>query len=203
MKSVFDTQQQQVDLSSKIVVGLERIAEAFRVLLWQHAKVVGLSPIQIQILVFLQHHEAGLCHVSHLAKEFNMTKATISDAIKALHQKKLVDKQPSSRDSRSYTIVLTDQGRQQVQSTENFADPIRSILGQWDDASLEALFSKLSPLIYELHSKGILSVQRTCMACTFHEKKGAVHFCNLLQKPLSEGEIRVDCPEFQSRESND
>ena len=55
-KSVFDTSFQQESVSNKIVVGLERISEVFRTLLWAEAKKSGVSPIQIQILIFIAYH---------------------------------------------------------------------------------------------------------------------------------------------------
>ena len=90
MKSIFNPDQQQKDMSSKIVAGLERISEVFKVLLWNKAKEVGLSPIQIQILLFVAFHKDELCNVSHLAKEFNVTKPIVSDAIKALDKKEMI-----------------------------------------------------------------------------------------------------------------
>ena len=89
-ESVFNPDQQEKDISSKIVAGLERISEVFKVLLWEKAKMVGLSPIQIQMLIFIAFHKQELCNVSHLAKEFNITKPTVSDAIKVLDKKKSV-----------------------------------------------------------------------------------------------------------------
>ena len=83
-KSVFNPDFQQKDISSKLVAGLERISEVFKVLLWEKAKQVSLSPIQIQILIFIAYHKQELCNVSHLAREFNITKPTVSDAIKIL-----------------------------------------------------------------------------------------------------------------------
>ncbi|MEO0333318.1 MAG: MarR family transcriptional regulator, partial [Bacteroidota bacterium] len=61
-KSVFNPTNQQSDVSSKIVAGLERISEAFKVLLWEKAKSLGLSPIQIQILIFIAYHKSELCN---------------------------------------------------------------------------------------------------------------------------------------------
>jgi len=87
-KSIFDPQNQEGDLSGKIVIGLERISEVIKVLLWEKAKDLCLSPIQI--LIFVAYHKSAYCNVSHLAKEFNITKATISDAIKTLLKKELI-----------------------------------------------------------------------------------------------------------------
>ncbi len=90
-KSLFDVNEQNTNLESKIVVALERISEAFRVLLWQQSKEFGVSPIQIQLLIFIDLHQQDYCKVSYLAQEFNLTKATISDAVKSLEQKQLIE----------------------------------------------------------------------------------------------------------------
>jgi hypothetical protein len=52
-KSSFDLEHQNSKIESKIVASLERISEAFRVLLWNESKENSLSPIQIQILIFI------------------------------------------------------------------------------------------------------------------------------------------------------
>ena len=124
-KSIFDLDTQHSDVPGKIVVALERIAEAIRVLLWDHAKVIGLSPIQIQLLVFMAYHEESMCNVSYLAKEFNVTKATISDAIKALEKKQLIQKNPSTSDKRAYSIVLSTDGKKLVLSLIHISEPTR------------------------------------------------------------------------------
>lgn len=196
-KSAFDTKFQQEDTTSKIVVGLERISEAFRVLLWEHAKVIGLSPIQIQLLIFVAYHDESLCQVSHLAREFNMTKATISDAVRVLLGKQLVEKRPSTADGRAFAIALTSEGRATVARTQHFAQPIKDRLQTLAPEDQLQLFTQLSKLIYELNRAGILTVQRTCRACKFYEKKLEHHFCNLLKKELWDQDIRVDCPEYE------
>ena len=123
-KSSFDIRFQEKDTAAKIVAGLERIAEAFRVLIWERAKKLGLSPIQIQLLIFVAHHEQKLCNVSHLAQEFNLTKPTISDAIRVLAKKGLIKKEASAVDKRAYSILLSEEGKKIVGQTEGFAHSI-------------------------------------------------------------------------------
>lgn len=198
-KSVFNTEFQQKSITSKIVVGLERISEVFKVLLWEHAKVLGLSPIQIQILIFIAYHKAELCNVSHLAKEFNITKPTVSDAIRVLNKKEYIIKDYSSSDSRSYSILLSDLGKKTVSETENFANPIEKQLKNIEVADLENVFETLSKLIYQLNSNGILTVQRTCFGCKFYDKSENRNYCNLMQKELLTSDIRLDCPEYEEK----
>nr|AWJ66163.1 transcriptional regulator, MarR family [uncultured bacterium] len=198
-KSIFNPEQQQHDIPSKIVAGLERISEVFKVLLWEKAKKVGLSPIQIQILIFIAFHKVELCNVSHLAKEFNITKPTISDAIKVLAKKEMIVKDFSSSDSRSYTIHLSPLGKKILSETNDFADSLKNHLDGFEPTDLKSVFKTLSELIYKLNRNGILTVQRTCYGCTFYQKNKNSDYCNLLEKELLNQDIRLDCPEFEEK----
>ena len=200
-ESTFNPAHQEKDISSKIVVGLERISEVFKLLLWEKAKLVGLSPIQIQILIFIAFHKQELCNVSHLAKEFNVTKPTVSDAIKVLDKKGLIIKDFSSSDSRSYSILLSELGTDIVAKTHDFSSPIKKQFDGFSKSELDSLFGTLSQLIYKLNNKGILSIQRTCYGCKFFEKSQVGNYCNLLEKELITEEIRLDCPEFDAKTS--
>jgi DNA-binding MarR family transcriptional regulator len=199
--SIFNPEFQNQSTSSKIIVALERISEAFKVLLWDKAKEFGLSPIQIQILIFVAYHKQELCNVSHLAKEFNVTKPTISDAIRALLNKGYIEKDFSSSDSRSYSIILTQTGKNVIKQTENFAKPLKTNLDTIEEAKQDDLFNSLSQIIYKLNQTGILTVQRTCYGCMFYENKNSNHFCNLLNQTLKISDIRIDCPEFDAIKS--
>lgn len=72
MISAFNVNRQNNKIDGKIVVALERIAEAFRVLLWNESKENSLSPIQIQILIFIFFHANDKCTVSYLAKNLTL-----------------------------------------------------------------------------------------------------------------------------------
>lgn len=198
-QSVFNTEFQQKSITSKVVVGLERIAEVFKTLLWEHAKTIGLSPIQIQILIFIAYHKTELCNVSHLAKEFNITKATVSDAIRILAKKNYILKDYSLSDGRSYSILLSELGKKAVAETENFASPIKKQLNTIEEPELENLFKTLSKLIYQLNKSGILTIQRTCFGCKFYDTSGDKDYCNLMNKELSNTDIRLDCPEYEEK----
>lgn len=196
-KSPFDIESQQQSLTSKVVVGLERISEVFKKLLWDQSKSTGLSPIQIQILVFVAYHKSDLCKVSYLAQEFNVTKPTISDAVRVLLLKGLTEKLDSGGDSRSYVIGLTTEGRNLLQGIEQFASPVGKELEKLPKAQLANIYQSLTTLINQLNQSGILSVQRICFSCRYYEKRTDDSFCHLLNQPLAANEIRIDCPEYQ------
>ena len=124
-KSAFDLAHQNSSIESKIVASLERVSQAFRVLLWNESKEFLLSPIQVQVLIYLLHHSDEKRKVSYLADEFNMTKATISDTIKTLEQKQLIKKECEQHDTRSYIIHLTKKGKDTAEQTSFFAKQIQ------------------------------------------------------------------------------
>lgn len=194
-KSAFNIDQQNSDLASKVVVGLERISEAFKSLLWDHAKNLGLSPIQIQILIFVSCHKPEYCSVSYLAKEFNVTKATLSDAVKVLLKKNLIRKTHAPTDARSYTISLTDPGKDVVDITSAFAAPIHEKVNGLKN--LSEVYTAISQLIHELTRAGVLTVQRSCHKCSYYGEQEGNGYCNLLNQVLFSSDIRLDCPEFK------
>lgn len=196
---VFDPKSHQQDVSGKITVGLERISEAFRVLLWEHGKTTGLSPIQIQILIFVHYHADDLCGVSFLAKEFNMAKPTISDAVKSLEKKGLLIKAPGGSDARSHILQLTPSGKRSVKKVERFADPIKENVAQLNSFDQDKMLESIVKLIFNLNQAGIITIQRTCYACKFYQKKQGSHYCNLMQTVLKKSDLRLDCPEFVSK----
>lgn len=200
-KSDFNLTAQNQQAESKIVASLERIAQAFRVLLWQESKAFSLSPIQVQVLIFLLHHSDEKRKVSYLAEEFNMTKATISDTIKTLEQKKLIAKVYEPHDTRSYIIYLTKKGEDIAAKTSFFTKEIRTPIDKLHPDDKENLLLSLMSVIRHLNRSGVITIQRMCMTCFYYQSsgKGQKHFCKLLNQHLHVKDLRVDCPEHQMK----
>lgn len=200
-QSDFDLTHQNSSTESKIVASLERIAQAFRVLLWQESKEYSLSPIQIQVLIFLHYHSNEMCKVSYLAEEFNMTKATISDTIKTLEQKKLIYKESDPLDTRSYTIQLTDKGINIADKTSLFSKEIFEPVNTLHQSDKENLLLSLLEIIRHLNKSAVITIQRMCMTCIYYQSsdKDQQHFCRLLNQKLNVPDLRIDCPEHVSK----
>jgi len=197
-KSSFHLTEQNQKIESRIVVALERISEAFRVLLWNESKQNSLSPIQIQILIFISFHSVEKCKVGYLANEFNMTKATISDSVKVLLSKGLVTKEIDPIDTRSYTLSLTDEGKKIAKKASFFASSIEQPIEKLTEEQKIIMLNGLLKLIYDLNKSGIITIQRMCFNCSYYKIEKGLHYCNLLNTKLAESEIRVDCPEHKT-----
>jgi len=202
-KSAFDLKHQNLSIESKIVASLERISQAFRVLLWNESKEFSLSPIQVQVLIFLLHHADQKRKVSYLADEFNMTKATISDTVKTLEQKELIKKEYEQHDTRSYIIHLTKKGNEIAEQTSLFAKHIQAPIDQLHTTDKENLLSSLLDIIHHLNKSRVITIQRMCFTCHFYKSKkgGQEHFCGLLNTKLADTELRIDCAEHSQKQT--
>lgn len=198
-KAVFDLSFQNTSTAGKIVAALERIAESFRVLLWNKSKQYGLSPIQVQLLVFLQTHPASQCKVSYLAQEFNMTKATISDAIRVLEEKELIRRVTAVSDGRSFIFSLSHKGNSLTDQLVMYASPLLLPLEKLSTEEKETILAGLLHLIHNLHEGKTIAIQRMCFTCRYYtmDKKSGEHFCSLLQMTLKKSDLRIDCPEHE------
>jgi DNA-binding MarR family transcriptional regulator len=197
MESIFNLDNQNSNLDSKIVAGLVRVSEVFKTLLLEKSKKYQLSPIQIQLLIFIGYHDKDKSTISHLAKEFNLSKPTISDTIKLLEQKLYITKNFDKNDSRSYTINLTSTGKRIVLETENFIDPLTEIIKNSASNKKLILWESITNIIKQLNELEIISVQRTCLKCKFYSKKNNQAFCSLLNQNLKIEDIRIDCSDFK------
>jgi DNA-binding MarR family transcriptional regulator len=202
-KSPFDVTHQNSNIESKIIASLERVSQAFRVLLWNESKEFSLSPIQVQVLIFLLHHSDEKRKVSYLAGEFNMTKATISDTIKTLQQKELIRKEYELPDTRSYIIHLTKKGKTLAEKTSLFTTQVQVPIDKLPVADKENLLLSLLNIIHHLNKSGVITMQRMCFTCRFYQsrKNKQAHFCSLLNQPLSHYELRIDCAEHQLKQA--
>lgn len=198
-KPVFDLEGQIGNIDAKIVVALERIAEVFRVLLWNTGKDHKISPLQIQLLIFLQYHSVEKCKVSYLAREFNLSKPTISEAVRTLLKKELIEKETEPVDTRSYTIHLTEKGQKLTRQLSFFANDLQPALNGWETPEKVSFYKKLLQLVYNLQKLGFINIQRTCFNCRFYDKKANQHYCNLLRMPLPDQQLRIDCAEFEEK----
>jgi DNA-binding MarR family transcriptional regulator len=195
--SSFHLKEQNQKIESRIVVALERISEAFRVLLWNESKENSLSPIQIQILIFIYFHSPEKCKVGYLADEFNMTKATISDSVKVLLSKELVTKETDPNDTRSFTLSLTNEGKKIAKKASLFASSIEQPIEKLTQEQKTIMLNGLLKLIYDLNKSGIITIQRMCFTCSNYQLDNGIHYCKLLKSKLAENELRVDCPEHE------
>jgi len=201
MSSAFNPQEQVLNVDAKLVYALERVSQIYRTLLWQTQVETGLSPIQSQILIFMLFHDDKLLSISAFALEFSVTKATISDAFKTLEKKGLVRKEKDIVDKRRQILKLTKEGIVLAEKIKSYTEPLDAILKEFPSETKLTLFSTLSDILKALNNKNLLAPLRMCTSCHYFQLKEGKAYCNLLETPLKDEEIRLDCPEYESRKT--
>lgn len=188
-------------LNQKITQALERISKAFRVLLWEESKLHKISPIQIQLILFCASHKKEELTVSFFAKEFDLTKATISDSVKVLLKKGLLNKSIDPTDTRSYTVQLTSKGKEIADKTIGFSTALNQSIDMLSNENKGVFLNQLLSIIQGLNQQEVISIQRMCLTCYHYQKNENSHYCNLLDKPLKNRELQIDCEDHQVLEN--
>jgi DNA-binding MarR family transcriptional regulator len=198
----FDPSSQHGDVDKKIVAALDRISQAYRVLLQEEAQGRSLSPIQARFLVHLLHHRDELGRVGRLAEEFGLSRATVSDAVRTLESKGLVRRELWPRDGRVASLKLTPAGEEAAAGLSGWTAVVEEQLGAFAPEEKEAVMRFLMRLISALQGEGVISLARMCITCRFfrpdtHPGSASPHHCALLDQPLSGAGLRTDCPEHE------
>jgi DNA-binding transcriptional ArsR family regulator len=93
--AVFLLPAQAEDLDSRIVAAAERLGTALDRLLREASRAEGLSPLQARVLVLLLQHGRDAPRAGALARAFDVTPPTLSDAVSALAGRGLVRRAPA------------------------------------------------------------------------------------------------------------
>lgn len=149
-KAVFEKSGPQ-HLTVQIVLGLEQIGRSIDNLLWQQATEHELSPLQIRILLFI-HLREGHTSVSILAVAFNLSKATISVALKPMEQKKLILKRKSATDKRSTHILLAEWRKQIAHVAGFYLEPLRKVIAPIPAPEKEIMFKNIAGILSRLEA---------------------------------------------------
>lgn len=199
MSSALNPDHQNKHLSAKISFGLERLYEAYRISLSREARRYQLSPVQLQILIFIRHHSPAHNTLSYLSREFSLTKATLSQSIKTLEEKDLLHKKINPADSRSQFLNLSPRAITLLEQSESFMGEIETAVDVLSGDEQQIFWKGLKSVLLNLRQQGLIDIQRMCLNCRHYaEEKGQAR-CNLLKISLRDQDIRFDCPEHLAR----
>jgi len=185
-------------MENKIIAALERLSQAQQILLWDIAKEERLSPIQIRFMLYLKSHGKEQRRVSILAKEFGLTQATVSDAIKVLAEKGLISKKEYLKDKRVSTLDLTSKGKRITEKLSGWQDMIEEQIKHFSPETKETVMIFLMELIVSLKKAGVINFARMCIACNNFQKDAypgseKPHYCRLTNRAIASSELNIDC----------
>jgi len=156
----------------------------------------------VQLLLRIAAEPPERRRVTALAAELDVTAPTVSDAIATLRRKHLVEVGPAPGDRRGRQLRLSDAGRRLAGELAAWQDAIAAQLPDFGTADKAATLAMLLDLIAGLQRQGVITVARMCTTCRFfardaHPGRPLPHHCGLLDAPMGQAELRVDCAEHE------
>ena len=106
---------------------------------------------------------------------------------------------PDPDERRAIRIVPSPSGRAML---GRLPDGFASIVGLLSDQSAEDLHGIVLRTIRELQRTGRIAPQRLCMTCRYFVASDSLdrsseHHCRLMNAPLREPDLRINCPEHE------
>ncbi|WP_280371144.1 MarR family winged helix-turn-helix transcriptional regulator [Pseudomonas sp. BN411] len=176
----------------------ERLTSLMRIWHREHPLLADLQPVQLSALEYLarcnHYSDTPLAVTEYLG----LTKGTVSQSLKALEAKGLIEKRQDQQDKRSVHLELTPAAREllaAVTPPEFLANAVAE-MGQ-DAVDLERL---LAGLLRTVQRQADVPGFGLCKTCRFHQQRDGEPFCGLTQEPLARPSIELICREHQPRE---
>lgn len=190
------------DIDHNLVAVIEKMGQIERSLMWDMATRERLSPVQMQILAFIDRNPRALCRVSFLSREFDLSKATVSDAVGSLEKKKLVSRRSGTGDRRSHTLRLTADGRKAASRISHWKDALLKHLKRFPIQDKSRILLFFMDLAKSLLEDGVISVARMCTTCgnfTRDVNPGtrAPHRCAFTGADLPVENLSLGCEHFK------
>lgn len=192
--SGFSPEQQLTSLDARLLLSLQRLSDMLKAMQWEQARILGITPLQLQILLFTGHHTPEVNKVAYIATELQLSRPTVSDAAAALVSKGFLRIEEDMRDRRSYSFLLTDTGHDVLIKAEQYTGELDAILQKRPLQEKSGLYQSIVTIIAGLYDKDKGGMQRMCYSCAHYEgNKKRQHACRLLKKKLLSSELQIDC----------
>lgn len=156
----------------------------------------GLLPIQIEALHFLAQCNRYSDTVQGVSEFLGQTKGTVSQTIKVLENKSLVEKRPDPKDRRLVHLRITSAGRRVLDQVVPARLLVDALALESEDDVIRLMDALKRLLLAAQKARGKRSFG-TCRSCRFNERADGAFRCGLTGEPLSENEIQLICREHQ------
>lgn len=172
---------------------LERIASLMRAWAREQPLMADLQPIQLSALNYLARCNRYSNTPLGVTDFLGLTKGTVSQSLKTLEAKGLIEKRPDAQDRRSVHLELTTQGRGLIDALvpPAFLRNAEEAMGARGELLVELLRELLGAVQRQENVPGF----GLCRTCRFHQKREDGAHCGLTGEPLEAGAGELICRE--------
>jgi DNA-binding MarR family transcriptional regulator len=152
-----------------------------------------LNPSQRAALSYLSRANKFSRAPSNVADYLSATRGTVSQTLKALARKELVEEVRSQTDRRSISYLITAKGQDVLKRSTT----LEHVLEQLPVTVQVSLVQGLEKLVRStLNARGNKQFGQ-CIRCKYHQRRSAGGYCKLLKQDLAEDETLLICHEYQ------
>lgn len=182
-------------------IGIERLSGLLRAQSWAANDAPALHPAQRSLLLALAGQANGL-RSGDLAARLGVSAPTISDSLRTLEGKGLVQRKPDPHDGRAWRMSLTRAGKTLARRLQDPAAGLGPLLQALPERELGQLLRVVQLMMREAQQRGLASGLRTCLGCEFFRPYASTdpkqpHFCAYVGAPFGDAALRVDCAEHK------
>lgn len=196
---IFDPQRRKENRAARVGMALFRMSQAIKKITQTESDALGLSPAQIQALLFAYYTREDVATVGNFAKAIGATHVTAVKIINGLVKKGLISKMQKAEDRRVTLLALTAKGKETAQKLETWGHTLEEALQSIPEEALSHFELGLGAVVSALEKRGTLVVAEPCLGCIhFRPNTGnpsAPHYCEAIQKYLSHEASLKECPE--------
>ncbi|BEL03953.1 MarR family transcriptional regulator [Actinoplanes sichuanensis] len=187
--------------TGQLLVGLARLGQAVRMEAWRNAGPHNLSPLQADIVTLLYGRDAPI-RQGEIVTALASTAPTVSDAVKVLRKKELVDATRDLGDARVMLLGLTPAGREEAARLDVQSEKLTEAVSALAPGDFAAMLRGMTTLMRELQDRRAIPVSQMCLTCRFfvpraHPDPERPHHCNFVDAPFGDAELRVTCPDHE------
>lgn len=185
----------------QLLIGLGRLGQALRSGAWDSAGSARISPLQADIIRHLAGNPLSR-RQGDLVTALASTAPTISDAVRALVAKGLLERTRDLVDARTVSLALTDSGRVEAARLAVIPPPLRAALDALTPEDVAGMLRGTVAMVRVLQQHRAIPVSRTCVTCCFYRpaqppSPELPHHCRFVDADFSDAQLRLDCPEHE------
>lgn len=185
-------------LDDNLMAVIDKITDIKRSMLWKISEAYNLTPLQIQILLFVKACPPKR-HVSakDIVKELYVSKATTSSAVLTLLRKGLLTKKINPCDNRSYYLSATVKANRLLEKINKLHNDMLSHLRQLPEHDKKIVVASLVQFAASLIDNGVIDYLAVCITCTYCSRLSKTTFyCSLTKRTFEYEGINVGCSSF-------
>jgi len=196
---LFEPQYRHDNKAARVAMTLFRLTQAIKKMTQSESDQAGLSPAQIQGLLFIYHTRSDVASVGNFADMIGSSHVTAVKIINGLMEKEFVQKDKHPSDKRITLLQLTEKGLVMVLRLQDWGSSLEEAVSQMSDEVLDHLELGLGSLASTLQKNGHLIVSEPCLGCMHFQPNcgdgNEPHYCNLIKKYLAHEATLKECPE--------